>query len=60
MKPAEVGSLLANYFKLGMADSQIERTHLSTSILSVSFMKHHCSALPVELYRRSEYELWPW
>lgn len=60
MKPAELEFLLPNYFKLGMAGSQIERTHLSTEILPVTSMKHHCSALPVELYRRSKHELWPW
>lgn len=63
MRQAELGSLLANYFDLGMAGEpcslQIVRAHLSTQVFSVSFVKHHCSALPLELYRRAKRELWP-
>jgi len=56
MRQAELGSLLANYFNLGMAGKPcsllIVRTHLSAQVLPVSFVKPHSSALPLAAVRK--------
>lgn len=64
MRQAELGSLLASNFNLGMEREscrlQVVSTHVSTQVGLVNFVELNSPALPLELYRRSKKELWPW